>query len=286
MATLEQIGELFDSKTQNLTITIKNDIAEVAKKFDEKLDKAMTQLRGEFMEELQKMKQELQKEFGVDSDVGPEVSANKKRGLGMMQSKSFGPAQPRNQKEMLMEAQVKMCGFGENLTREERIKIANDVNKQLLDGDHPIVTIPKSITAFRPFGREAVYQFETKALADGFLNEVNKQGRTIPKFKERQLFFVPTRIGDDFEKEKAVMKAVKALRIVLEIDPSDKDSIKGDRGRGSIWYNNSEVFKVFMEQGKPILKADTAECKRAGIVVDAVKGKFNSLLTEAATRFS
>ena len=54
MATIDQIGTLFDQKTASLKASIKEDIADIVKKFDEKLDTAMSQLRGEFMEELQK----------------------------------------------------------------------------------------------------------------------------------------------------------------------------------------------------------------------------------------
>ena len=61
MATIEQIGKLFDQKTESLKAAIKEDIADIVKKFDEKLDTAMSQLRGEFMEELPKIETELQK---------------------------------------------------------------------------------------------------------------------------------------------------------------------------------------------------------------------------------
>ena len=186
-----------------------------------------------------------------------------------------------------MLAQIKLCGFGVNLSQEERVNLGKSMCETLCGGDHPIVTKPSRIIAFRAFGREVVFQFESLALAEAFLSEVTMQGRTIPDYNCKKCFFVKTRIGDDFVKEKAVSKAVRALKESKSIGQEDRTTVKGGRGRGGIWFSSKEVFRVFIENGTAVLKADTNECNELGIDAAAVKARFGQLLQpQNASRFS
>ena len=117
--------------------------------------------------------------------------------------------------------------------------------------------------------------------------EATAQGRDKPKTEDGTTwYFGRIKVGDEFELHKAVGKGIRAIREVMKVEENDKETSRGNRNNGILWYKGKQVAKVMMEDGSPAIKFERTNCAEMNVETQAIEKKFKELLVAVANRFS
>ena len=259
------------------------------------LQKVIHDMKGKFDEFDQKMK-EMNRKFEVFQQIVHEGNNEHDRGRdpasGERATKRANSANGAigtqwNSGDHKFLSQVKLSGFPKDTSRDERIRIAKVALQPFFEGPSAIKIQPRGVGAYQPFGSEALIQFQNKVEADSFHMEATAQGRDKPTAEDgTTLYFGRMKVGDEFELHKAVGKGIRAIREVMKVEENDKETSRGNRNNGILWYKGKQVAKVMMEDRSPAIKFERTNCAEMNVETQAIEKKFKELLVAVANRFS
>jgi len=275
----------FNAKIETSQKEIQGTMEKLTNELSTKIDKMETDMN-EFksrLERFEKTVEELQKKEAT-STRDPWAAAAAAHKSKRPRAESFDN-NDRAQEESNLKSMIKLSGPKNNLSREDRKQAAVEAIKFV----NSIIPF-KEIRTYGRYGTESVVVFENPINADSFYKEATKQGQDHPTFRGDTLYWNKYKTGWKYEKHKATSKLARAFHeIYTKVDSMDGagPKIESDKNKGEIYFNTETVAKVFVNEefDEPRITFDKVRCEQLEVDVEAIRGKFKSLVAQAKARY-
>lgn len=177
-------------------------------------------------------------------------------------------------------SQLRLSGWSTNAKKAERVFMAEKF--MAAAKAQGVIIQPSYHFALNPRGKDAHLQFTCPHEATTFLRQCTAQGRDIPPIEGVQLTLHPVPTGRAYIFNRAVGKALRAIRIAANIASHDKDTVQATWHSGMIWHGQFKVARVTVETQRPddtcfTLKVDETACKSTGVPHESLKQDFQNL---------